>query len=157
MPPGRHGPSDPYLLAGRVIVRAADWLDEQDAIRAVRHAVFVTEQGIPAALEWDGLDADCVHVLACTPDGQAVATGRLAPEGRIGRMAVLPAWRRQGVGRAVLACLLRLAASRGLSDVFLHAQRDAADFYSRAGFRESGAPFATAGIEHVRMTRPVAS
>jgi predicted GNAT family N-acyltransferase len=138
-----------------VTIRAADWDREQEAIGAVRHAVFVAEQGIPVALEWDGLDAGCVHVLACTPAGRAVATGRLSPEGRIGRMAVLPDWRRQGVGRAVLAQLLRLAAFRGLSDVFLHAQRDAAAFYSREGFQQSGAPFVVAGIEHVRMTRPV--
>lgn len=156
MPPHRHAHSDTTLSAGPVTVRTADWACDQEAIRAVRQAVFVVEQGIPATLEWDGTDGSCVHVLACTPAGLAVATGRLAPEGRIGRMAVLPAWRCQGVGRAVLACLLRLAASRGLSDVFLHAQRDAAGFYSRQGFRQNGAPFVVAGIEHVRMTRPAA-
>jgi predicted GNAT family N-acyltransferase len=122
----------------------------------VRYAVFVIEQGIPEALEWDGLDADCRHILARSDSGEPVATGRLTPEGRIGRMAVLPAWRRQGVGRALLAQLLQLAASRGLADVALHAQRDAAGFYRREGFQESGDPFESAGIVHVRMTRSIA-
>ncbi|MGB5474784.1 MAG: GNAT family N-acetyltransferase [Gammaproteobacteria bacterium] len=139
----------------RFTVREADWCHDQAAIRAVRDAVFIVEQGIPAALEWDDLDADCRHVLASNDAGDPVATGRLTPEGRIGRMAVLPAWRGCGIGRALLARLLQLAGSRGLTDVCLHAQHAAAGFYRRAGFRESGAPFALAGIVHVKMTRSI--
>ena len=140
---------------GLIVVRAADWQRDQDAIEFVRHAVFVIEQGIPASLEWDGLDPGCRHVLACNAAGEPVATGRLGPDGRVGRMAVLPAWRRRGVGRAVLAHLLQQAGSRGLSGVYLHAQLAVADFYRREGFQESGAPFETAGIVHVKMTRPL--
>jgi len=138
-----------------VTVREADWHRDQAAIRGVRHAVFVIEQGIPAALEWDGLDPDCRHVLGCTGNCRPVATGRLMPDGRIGRMAVLPAWRRQGVGRALLVRLLQLAGSRGLLNVRLHAQIVVAGFYRRQGFQECGVPFELAGIVHVEMTRPV--
>jgi len=143
--------TDPNLFC----VREADWQRDQAAIRSVRHAVFVIEQAIPAALEWDGLDRDCRHVLACRDAGGPVATGRLMPDGRIGRMAVLPAWRRRGIGRAMLALLLQLAASRGLPNAYLHAQRAVAGFYRREGFQESGAPFEAAGIVHVEMTRPL--
>lgn len=131
----------------------ADWRNDQAAIRSVRHAVFVIEQGIPAALEWDGLDADCRHIIARSARGEAVATGRLAPDGRIGRMAVLPAWRRRGVGHALLAQLLQLAGSRGLGFVYLHAQLASAGFYQREGFQQSGVPFELAGIAHVNMRR----
>ncbi len=31
---------------------------------AVRRAVFIEEQGIPEAEEWDALDATCTHYLA---------------------------------------------------------------------------------------------
>ncbi len=137
----------------QVTVREADWLGDQAAIRAVRHAVFVIEQGIPAALEWDGIDPDCRHVLGCAGDGEPVATGRLMPDGQIGRMAVLPEWRRLGVGRMLLSRLLELAGSRGLRHVRLHAQLAVAGYYRRAGFQESGVPFALAGIAHIRMTR----
>jgi len=138
-----------------VTIRVADWHRDQAVIRSVRHSVFVIEQGIPAALEWDGTDPDCRHVLACARNGVAVATGRLMPDGRIGRMAVLSAWRRRGVGRAVLARLLQLAGSRGLRNVHLHAQIAVAGFYRREGFQEIGAPFEVAGIAHVEMTRPL--
>jgi len=139
----------------QITVRVADWQADRTEIRRVRHAVFVAEQGIPAALEWDGLDPGCRHVLACSAAGKVIATGRLSPDGRIGRMAVLPTWRRLGVGRAVLARLLQLAACQGLPRVYLHAQLAAAGFYRREGFRESGAPFEDAGILHVAMSRTV--
>src|SRR5690606_21065604 len=79
----------------------------RDALHAVRDAVFVREQGVPVALEHDALDRACVHVLARTPSGDAIGTGRLVPPGeglpaRIGRMAVLPAWRGRGVGATLL-------------------------------------------------------
>ncbi|WP_258223084.1 GNAT family N-acyltransferase, partial [Stenotrophomonas sp. HMWF023] len=63
------------------------------AIHDVRQRVFVQEQGIDAALERDALDPVCAHVLALDAHGQPVGTGRLAPDGRIGRMAVLAAYR----------------------------------------------------------------
>lgn len=155
MPPHRQRPSDTTLPGVHVTVREADWHSDQAAIRAVRHAVFVVEQKIPAALEWDGQDPGCRHVLASSAAGEAVATGRLSPDGRIGRMAVMPAWRGHGVGRAVLRRLLQLAGARGLPRVYLHAQLAVAGFYRREGFRANGTPFEAAGIPHLAMSRPL--
>lgn len=53
----------------------------RDALHSVRDAVFVREQGVPVALEHDALDPACVHVLARTPSGDAIGTGRLVPPG----------------------------------------------------------------------------
>jgi len=131
----------------------ADWSRDQAAIRAVRHAVFVEEQGIPESLEWDGRDADCRHVLALAGDADVVATGRLLADGRIGRMAVLPAWRGCGTGRALLERLQQLALQDGLRQVYVHAQQEVAGFYSLAGFRITGQPFVLADIVHVEMTK----
>jgi len=132
---------------------AADWSRHAAAIRAIRHAVFVSEQGIPASLEWDGTDVDCFHVLALTDRGQPVATGRLQADGKLGRMAVLGAWRGQGIGQAILAHLLAEAHDRQLRRVYLHAQLEAVDFYRKAGFRVHGAAFEEAGITHIEMVR----
>jgi predicted GNAT family N-acyltransferase len=68
-------------------VTSADWQRDAAAIQSVRDAVFIQEQGFPATLEWDGLDPGCAHALVWDAAGQAVATGRLLPDGRIGRMA----------------------------------------------------------------------
>jgi len=131
----------------------ADWSRDQSGIRAVRHAVFVEEQGIPGSLEWDGRDGDCRHVLALTGDAEVIATGRLMADGRIGRMAVLRVWRGCGVGRALLERLQQLALQGGLRQVYVHAQLEVAGFYSRAGFRITGRPFVVADIVHVEMTK----
>jgi predicted GNAT family N-acyltransferase len=126
---------------------------EQDMaqVRAIRQQVFIDEQQIPPDLEWDGHDDACIHVLAFAPAGTAVGTGRLAPDGRIGRMAVLASWRGRGAGSAVLTALLEAACESGRERVYLHSQESARPFYRRAGFRALGDPYLEAGIRHVSM------
>ena len=136
----------------RFTVRPADWPRDAAAVRTVRQAVFVVEQKVPPELEWDGNDAQCMHVLA-EVDGVPVGTGRLLPDGHIGRMAVLRPWRGQGVGSAMLAMLLELAQARGHTQAILHSQSHALDFYMRAGFRVTGDEFIEAGIPHRRMLK----
>ncbi len=137
------------------IIEQADWRERADAIRAVRHAVFVQEQGISAALEWDSRDPACQHVLAIDEIGHPIGTARMQPNGHIGRMAVLAPWRGMGVGRALLTRFIRLAEEQGLSGVWLTAQVGAIEFYSRSGFLPEGEPFVEAGIMHQKMTRPI--
>jgi predicted GNAT family N-acyltransferase len=135
------------------LVAPADWPGDAAAIRAIREQVFVREQGVPADLEWDGLDVDCAHLLAYDMQGNAIGTARMQADGHIGRMAVLPEWRGRGVGSALLLMLIDLAATHELEEVFLDAQVSAADFYHRHGFIASGGEFSTAGIPHLRMAR----
>jgi len=120
-------------------------------LRLVREAVFVQEQGVPLALEWDELDPLCHHVLARDNNGQAIGTGRLTPKHTIGRMAVLPDWRGRGIGDAMLRALLVQARELGWHEVALHAQASAIDFYARHGFLPFGGRFEEAGIEHQSM------
>jgi len=140
-----------------VEVRLGAWAEFGNDARAIRQRVFIDEQRIPAALEWDDADAACVHALAVNRWGLALGTGRLltpAPGvAQIGRMAVLGAMRGSGVGRALLSALVDAARQRGDREVLLHAQASAVPFYARAGFAERGAPFDEAGIPHVEMVR----
>ncbi|HTS52647.1 MAG TPA: GNAT family N-acetyltransferase [Burkholderiales bacterium] len=138
-------------------VRRADWNRDRHRLRRIRSAVFVDEQRVPPELEWDGLDQSCLHVLAEDSHGTPIGTGRLLPDGHIGRMAVLPAWRRSGVGGAMLSELLRFALAQGLTEVVLNAQAHALGFYARYGFVPEGDAFLDAGIEHRRMRRNLAS
>ena len=133
----------------------ADWQVDQPAILIVRRAVFVREQGIPESLELDGLDSTCRHVLARSTALEPIGTGRLQADGRIGRMAVLEAWRGQGVGKAVLAALIQLAVQQQQRLVYLHAQAGAVEFYLQAGFKTVGQPFIEAGIEHIHLEKPL--
>ena len=136
-------------------LRRARWDRPADraALMAVRRQVFIDEQGVPEALEWDDADARAIHLLAETRQGQPVGTVRLLPDGQIGRMAVLPPFRRRGIGRALLQAALDAAHQSGLTEVWLHAQTHALPFYRHAGFHPEGPEFTEAGIPHRRMRR----
>ena len=129
---------------------------ERAAAFALRRAVFCAEQGVAAAIEFDGLDGACRHYLARI-GARTVGVARLRPYGagavKIERMAVAADMRGRGIGAAVLARLLADALASGAVRAVLHAQTHAAGFYARFGFAAEGAPFDEAGIEHVRMTR----
>lgn len=122
-------------------------------LRAVREPVFIGEQRVPIEIELDELDPVCVHVLARDADGRPVGTGRLAPTGKIGRMAVLADRRGHGVGRAMLRRLVEHAQAAGLREVMLHAQVDAEAFYMAEGFLPYGPRFEEAAIVHQAMRR----
>lgn len=129
-----------------------DYALDLSKLRAVRDAVFVQEQSVPLALEWDELDPQCTHVLALDAEDHPIGTGRLTPQQTIGRMAVLPAWRGQGVGDALLRRLLQLARGAGWESVSLHAQVEAIGFYRKHGFVAEGDIYIEAGILHQSMT-----
>ena len=133
-------------------VRVVNWQADRDALHAIRRTVFIEEQQVPEELEWDEIDPSCHHVLAFAADGRVVGTGRLLPDGHIGRMAVLKQWRGKGIGSAILALLLDMARKDGFSEVRLHAQIRAIPFYRRHGFEARGGQFMEAGIAHCLMS-----
>ncbi|WP_316368492.1 GNAT family N-acetyltransferase [Candidatus Thiodiazotropha sp. CDECU1] len=132
-------------------IRKAKWPEERELLRQVREPVFVEEQGVPQAMEWDDDDMMAYHLLALDQAQRPIATARLLGNGQIGRMAVLPEWRNQGIGTALLLTLIQHADSIGLQSLFLHAQTSAEPFYAKAGFTADGDHFMEAGIEHQKM------
>ncbi len=133
------------------IVRAAHWEVDETAIARLRRQVFIEEQGVPEELEWEAEDPACQWFLACSPDGEVIGVARLTPQGRVGRMAVAKAWRRRGVGSALLATAVTAARARGQTEVALAAQSHAIPFYERHGFRATGPEYRDAGIPHRTM------
>lgn len=143
----------PVTKNPRINVKTASWTADAGTLCAIRMKVFVEEQHVPLELEWDGEDERCEHALAYSPDQTPVGTGRLLPDGRIGRLAVLRDWRGQGAGSALLEYFLELARRKGLTAVKLHAQARATAFYARHGFEAHGEEFMDAGIPHIEMSR----
>jgi predicted GNAT family N-acyltransferase len=132
-------------------VRRASWVADSVALAAIRREVFVIEQQVPESEEWDDRDAESEHVIALSAGGITIGTGRLLPDGHIGRMAVLKPWRGRGVGSALLTELIAMARSRGHAETRLHAQTHALAFYRKHGYTPLGEEFMEAGIPHYEM------
>ena len=128
------------------------WAADRPRLQPVRREVFVTEQRVPEAEEWDDDDQVCVHVLALR-NREPVGTGRISPAGKIGRLAVLSEFRGRGIGDRILLMLIEQARHRGLAEVTLNAQVHATPFYERHGFKAQGEVFDEAGIPHRRMQK----
>lgn len=130
---------------------------------AIREIVFIEEQSVPESLERDAEDATAHHVLALQGK-HAIGTGRLVelpqpPEGekgrwgRVGRMAVLGAYRKLGVGKKLLDALEGEARNRKLVGIMLHAQLTAMEFYKKHGYEPYGGVFDEAGMPHLEMKK----
>ncbi len=121
---------------------------------ALRHLVFVDEQGVPEADEVDGLDADCTHILVRI-DGEPVGAARIAytaDYAKIQRVCVLAHMRGGGVGAAVIRYMIAQIRARGdVGTIRLSAQITALEFYRRLGFTDVGDDYLDAGIMHRDM------
>jgi len=107
---------------------------------------------VPIDIELDGQDVLSVHAIVFDEE-KPVATGRLLPDGHIGRMAVLKDWRRRGIGALMLQSLMERAKERGYPEVALSAQVQAVPFYRAHGFEAEGEEYLEAGIRHQAMKR----
>jgi YbgC/YbaW family acyl-CoA thioester hydrolase len=142
-----------------VAIKIGRWSELGEHASAVRQAVFVQEQGIDAALEYDAQDAQLTHAVAYNRLGQAVATGRLLQHkpqvAKVGRMAVVRVLRGAGLGVQVLHALEQQARARGDTELMLHAQQSAQGFYAKRGYTPRGDAFTEANIAHIEMSKPL--
>jgi predicted GNAT family N-acyltransferase len=132
------------------LIKLMSWDEARTHASPIRFTVFCEEQGVSRDIELDEQDSTSVHAVVF--DGETpVATGRLLPDGHIGRMAVLKGWRNRGVGGLMLQKLIECAKARGYREVALSAQVHAVPFYRAHGFGEEGSEYLEAGIRHQAM------
>ena len=137
----------------KIQIQLGTWAQLRKEASAIRFEVFVQEQQVPLELELDEMDDLSLHALAFDAQGRAIATGRLLPDGHIGRMAVNSSDRNKGVGAQVLQALVDAAKLKGYTEVILGAQIHAKGFYDRQGFVEYGEVFMDANIAHIMMKK----
>lgn len=137
-------------------IKIVCYQDELAAIKSIRTTVFQQEQGVSADLEFDGLDKEASHLLAYL-DGKAVGTARIREIDRntakIERLAVLSSARKQGVGKSLMRCALKVIFEQHKSLAIVHAQEYIAELYRQLGFTIAGQRFTEAGISHVKMVK----
>ena len=127
-----------------------NWVLHQPELRHIREQVFIIEQAVPAALEWDALDESAVHLLAFVKD-EAIACARILNFNKIGRMAVLAHYRGLGIGLALLNSAVEICKANGADCITLSAQTHAIAFYEKAGFIVNSAVYDDAGIPHKEL------
>jgi predicted GNAT family N-acyltransferase len=131
---------------------------ERAAAFALRHEVFVSEQGVPVELEIDEHDETALHLVALQA-GRLVGTCRVVSDARrakFGRLVVARDARGAGVGRALLDEAERRVRAQGAQEMVLTAQISAMGLYERAGYTARGEVFLDAGIEHMTMEKTLA-
>jgi predicted GNAT family N-acyltransferase len=139
-------------------VRLAANASEVDEALELRRRVFVGQQGVTLEADQDGRDAEATHIVA-VEDGRVIGTCRLVFDdhlARVGRMAVEPARRGQGIGATMLEAAEREARAVGSQRIRLHAQVAARTLYERGGFEIKGEEFMEEGIPHLTMEKPLA-
>lgn len=121
---------------------------------SLRQQVFIEEQGVPETIERDSDDAHALHFLAFEgrlPIGVARVVDKGHGVAKIGRVAVLPERRHQGIGGALMAFVLTTLRENGFGEALLHAQEPVVGFYERLGFHKEGERFFEADIPHFAM------
>ena len=143
------------MSTGSLQIETVKYQDKIAAIKHIRTQVFQKEQGVSPELEFDGLDADAIQFLVYL-NGKAVATARIreidADTVKIERLAVLPEYRKQGIGKQLMESALSVSRL-DKSQAIVHAQEYIASLYQQLGFEVVGERFSEAGIDHVKMVK----
>jgi len=143
-----------------LVIRLANFSEEFLEIKAIRKAVFQEEQKVEEALEFDGKDEICDHLIAYL-DKQAVGTARIRyideKTIKIERLAVLSTARGQGIGKKIMQEALLIIASKDIAEVVINAQEYVKALYYKLGFAQEGEIFIEAGIPHVKMRKKLKS
>jgi predicted GNAT family N-acyltransferase len=132
-------------------VKHGRWDQLQQDAKLIRTQVFICEQGITEADEWDDQDLISQHFVIYDQD-QPIATARLLENNSVGRVAVLKAYRGQGLGQMIMLEIISYAQKQGLSVLTLSSQVHAISFYKKLGFTVQGNSYDECGIPHIEMT-----
>lgn len=132
---------------------------DRETCFALRHQVFVLEQGVPLEEEIDALDDSATHLLA-RQNGVPIGAARIVFQdalAKIGRVCVLKSARGTGLGAALINEAIAIARARpGVTEAKLGAQLQAIGFYEKLGFATRGPIYDDAGIDHRDMVLDLA-
>lgn len=132
-------------------IKQGHWDQLQQDAKLIRTQVFICEQGITEANEWDDQDVISQHFVIYDQD-QPIATARLLENNSVGRVAVLKTYRGQGLGQMIMLEIISYAQKQRRSVLTLSSQVHAISFYEKLGFTVQGNSYDECGIPHIEMT-----
>ena len=132
------------------VIQSGPWSQLQHDAKLIRSMVFIEEQNISEADEWDEQDAISLHFVIYAQD-QAIATARLLENNSIGRVAVLQQYRGEGIGKLLMQQIIQVAKQQNRAFLQLSAQGYATRFYENLGFQVQGEEYLDCEIPHIDM------
>lgn len=139
------------------VKKVTDEIGKQAALK-IRNDVFVIEQQVDPALEWDEFDEmdSVVMFVDYSDDGIPLATGRFREQdgyGKVERICTQKMARGTGSGRRIMEAIELEARKHGLTKLKLGAQLTAIPFYEKLGYETCSEVFLDANIEHKEMKK----
>lgn len=142
-----------------ITILPTSWQQHHADLIKIRTDVFMHEQQVCAADEWDGLDEQAIHFIAQSTTGAVIGCARLLSEVsadnhlyHIGRVAILKPFRNQGIGHQLMKLVIAYCKHTAPHNIiYLHAQTERRHFYETLGFIAEGDEFIDAGIPHISM------
>ena len=121
----------------------------------IRSKVFIDEQGFEN--EFDETDNTAIHILLYF-DSASAGTARMFTEDNgksyhIGRVAVLPQYRKNHLGAQIVNAICEKAKELGAEKCELSAQCRVKGFYKSLGFEESGEEYLDEYCPHIHMEK----
>ncbi|MBC8346407.1 MAG: GNAT family N-acetyltransferase [Candidatus Marinimicrobia bacterium] len=132
-------------------IKIVETSEEKNAVIEIRRKVFIQEQKIPEPIEIDANEENATYALA-TINNNPVGTFRWRKTNggiKLERLAVLPEYRTRGIGGKLTQFVIGQIDEE--DKIYLNAQENVIQFYSRYGFKPVGLPFEEAGIPHQKM------
>ncbi|MCC5945263.1 MAG: GNAT family N-acetyltransferase [Bernardetiaceae bacterium] len=130
---------------------------------AIRRKVFVEEQQVSEAEEYDKFESHARHFLLLDAQSQPIGTARwrFSEYGiKLERFAILKEKRARGYGMqlldGVIADIQAVAQEKRIKGtMYLHAQVSAVPFYKKRQFATQGDVFEECNIKHYKMKRQI--
>lgn len=131
----------------------------KDAL-TLRNAVFGNEQNYKAGSSRDTADDTAWFAGIYDKEGRAVATSRMIylenkDERLLGKIAVLPEYRKFGFGSVMLSALETIANEEKATKLFVNAQTQALGFYEKLGYKRSGESYTEEDIEMIPVSKNI--
>jgi GNAT superfamily N-acetyltransferase len=122
-----------------MLIRPPATESEFEAYYDFRWKILRAPWNQPLGSERDECEGEAIHLGAWDEAGHLVGIGRLhrvaENHGQVRYMAVDPAQRSHGVGKAILRELEARAIELGIQEINLNARREAVPFYQKNGYQ----------------------
>lgn len=129
---------------------------EYDRMVALRDDVLRKPLGMAFGGEYLGKDKDS-YLLGCFDGDNLVGCCLLTPVNentlQLRQMAVAEDCQKQGIGTKVIEYAEQLAVGKGYRFMYLHARKEAVNFYTKLGYMLESEEFIEIGIPHFEMLK----